>query len=353
MEEYWVDKKRKQRAVPRIAWPTLGFTDSLTLDQARERVRQLNSLNKVERLHKAALTRTAFRIERDRLSHSAFVPEERNLAFLEWLDQNTSGSETHRNKIRYIWAAGKKMIITLQLLPENFASSKKQLYRYLSMQEYSLAYAQKILASLNQYGRFTARLTGKFYEDIPSPRGHDREMISDSYLDSDSYFGPSEPLTLALLQALEGALKPEQHSWLKASVWLGLRPSELDAVLADRNQKSWRVEESETDVLWVYQAKLTSKPRADRWKPIPILYKEQKEAISILFEGKAIKPLTKTIKRILGEHVTLYGGRKGFTDLMLDKGHRLEDIAQWLGHSSIEMTWSKYKSRKVVHFKKS
>ncbi len=355
MREFYLDSKRTQKTVPRTAWAALGFTDSMSLEQAKARAREINQLNTIKRTEVNQVARIAERVERDRLHHSAFVPKDLNETFLKWIDENVTGGEAHMNRVRFMWESAKRIAIKLQLTPEHYASSKKQIYRYFSSNEYSLDYTKKVIGIMNKYGRFVGRLTGKFYEDIAQPRGHDREMINDAYLDSETYIGPSEPLTPEILSSLEASLKPEQYSWLKASMWFGLRPSELDAVLADRSQKTWRVEpgvQDKPDVLWVYQPKLTSIPRPKRWKPIPILFNEQREALEILYMGEAVVPLTKTIKNYTGDHVTKYGGRKGFVDLMLDRGQSLENIAQWLGHTSIGITWKTYKNRMHVGFTK-
>lgn len=350
MRETYQEGKRSQLSVPKTAWPALGFTDSMTIEQARSRAQQLNKENSIKKAEVRSIEKIAKRVERDRLHHSAFVPEDLNQAFIKHLTDNVTGSPKHLERILMHWQTAKKMIISLQLLPENFAQNRKQFYRYLATQTYSYDYAKKLLRIVNMYGLYCARITGKFFEPIPKPGGHDREMINDAYLDSESYYGPSEPLNPSVLRDLKDHLKREQHAWLTASLWLGLRPSELDMIISDRTQKTWRIEEQDPRVLWVFQPKLTSKPRHLRWKPIPILYPEQEEALNILQEGKATPPLTKTLKKYLGTHTTLYAGRKGFTDLMLEKGQDLVHISQWLGHSSIEMTYQRYKAKNVVGF---
>jgi hypothetical protein len=55
----------------------------------------------------------------------------------------------------------------------------------------------------------------------------------------------------------------------------------------------------------------------------------------------------------LGENNSLYGGRKAFTNLMLSKNQMIENISQWMGHSTIDRAWKHYKSRRIVHYKKS
>jgi hypothetical protein len=102
-------------------------------------------------------------------------------------------------------------------------------------------------------------------------------------------------------------------------------------------------------ILWVFQTKIVALPAEDRWKPIPIIFDEQHHALKILEQGNFRRPLMKTLKTNIGSQITLYGGRKGFSDLMLSKGQSFENISIWMGHSSLHRTWQSYKSRRRFH----
>lgn len=57
-------------------------------------------------------------------------------------------------------------------------------------------------------------------------------------------------------------MKLEQFNWLYLSVWLGLRPQEVDNL---KNNELWRIEEnSNPKILWVFQTKIISLPTEDR-----------------------------------------------------------------------------------------
>lgn len=58
--------------------------------------------------------------------------------------------------------------------------------------------------------------------------------------------------------------------------------------------------------------------------------------------------LVKTVRRYFGEGIDLYGGRKGFNDLMLSKGQALENISAWMGHSTLERTLRSYNQRRYI-----
>jgi integrase len=141
------------------------------------------------------------------------------------------------------------------------------------------------------------------------------------------------------------------YNWLLISIWFGLRPTEIDSL---RKIASWRIEKDKDlgiDVLWIYQSKLTSIEREKRWKPLPIIFPEQKLAVEIIKSGSFKRPLAKTLKKIfLNKRITCYAGRKGFIDLMLARNQRLEDISSWLGHQDIAITWRKYRNKKRVAF---
>lgn len=75
-------------------------------------------------------------------------------------------------------------------------------------------------------------------------------------------------------------------------------------------------------------------------------------ALKDIEDGVLKKPLVKTLRKTFPdvEGIGLYSGRKGFVDLMLKYGQTLENIAAWLGHSSIERTWKHYKDKDNVVF---
>jgi integrase len=158
----------------------------------------------------------------------------------------------------------------------------------------------------------------------------------------------SQPLTSVLLDKAKDKIQSKQFNWLFLSIWFGLRPQEIDNL---KNKDFWRVESasSKKKVLWVFQTKIISLPPEDRWKPIPIIYHQQKFALKIIESGNFERPVVKTVRKHISQNIGLYGGRKGFVDLMLEKGHSLESISQWMGHSTIGRTWRSYKNKRRFH----
>ena len=349
---FYVNGERKHKSVPFTALSALGFSDSMTLEQAKARAAQLNAEGAVKRKEQASLVGIATRVERDRLHHSAFIPDDLNNQFLKWLEVNTSGTADYVQKQKSVWGAAKKAIIATQLLPENFASHKKQIFRHFASKNQAPAYVKKIIGLMNLYGKFCARLMGKYYEPIDEPRGSESSMLADAYQKSKRYVGPSDPLTPEVLALLKDKLPVEQYNWLYISLWFGLRPIEVDLVIRDRARRDWSIEVGEgCDVLRVYQSKLTSLKHDERFKLIPVKYKEQRTALAMIIAGNASPPLCKTIRAYSGlENLKLYGGRKHFTDLMREKGENIDDVSAWMGHTTTGMTLSKYKDKKRVSY---
>lgn len=347
------DNVRSMKAVPKTAWSALGFTDSMSLLAAKQRCYELNAQNAIQRQDQASKAGIAARVERDRLCHSAFIPDDRNTAFLEWLEVNTSGTAAYVEKQKIIWGTAKVAIIAMKLSTEHFAAHKKQIFRYFSThpRQYSSDYVRKLTGLMNLYGTFCARLTGKYYEPIPAPRGSEKEMINDAYRKSSRYRGKSDPLETDVLATLATTMPREHYNWLFVTVWFGLRPIEASMVMTDRIRRYWRIEEhGDMTFLVVYQSKLTALPEPDRWKYIPVKYAEQHLALAMIIEGGAKAPLVKTIQAKTNNYnLNLYGGRNGFTDLMLDLGEDLVAASEWMGHQTIERTWTKYKNKRKVN----
>jgi hypothetical protein len=75
-----------------------------------------------------------------------------------------------------------------------------------------------------------------------------------------------------------------------------------------------------------YVRTLPWKKSDPKWKLQFVSYKSQDTK-----ESKAIKAKKEW-------DIDLYGGRKGFTDLMLSKGNTIENISIWMGHSTLDRT---------------
>lgn len=207
----------------------------------------------------------------------------------------------------------------------------------------------EVMKYVNLWGFFICKKMGRPFLQVSRPGGYERRRIINAYFEKSANKNKvSKEITPMQLGSIKNKLRKDLFNWIYLTVWFGLRPKEVDN-LHDKNL--WRVETlfNGSKVLWIYQTKVIALPEEDRWKPIPILYKEQHEAIRILESDNYKRPLVKTVKFYFGEETSLYGGRKGFTDLMLSKGNTLENISVWMGHSTINRTWKSYKNRQKYH----
>jgi hypothetical protein len=336
--EVFIDGVRQSRDIPKSEWVRLGFNTSMSRDEALERARVLNAQLEVKRLEtKRAMI--ASRLTHDKVTQIAYLSGAQ-----EFENKLTGKSVSH-------WNSARIMLTDLKIAPEEWADRANEFYEYFEKKQWSNSHVQKMIYLMNKWAAIDFKKRKQYFEPLRTPRGRAREKINDSYFDKRENGLTSEPLLPNELERQKDKLKVEQYNWLYISIWFGLRPSEIDIIGRPSSKTTWYIENgSKGKVLWVYQKKLSSVPKGQRTKPIPCVRDEQLIGLNIIENCKIQKPLTKTLKRYFGENIRLYAGRKGFTDLMLSFGYKLEDISVWLGHRSIERTWKSYKDKQRVVF---
>jgi integrase len=348
----WIDQKPVTQVVPQKAWKALGFTQDMSLETARARASQLNELQSLEseKIRKAA--NRVIRIDR---VESAFLPEHLVVEFQNQILGRRFAGEIHRKKMVSHWRKLQKLIVDVEIEPSQYSEHSEKIYDWFIENELSLQYTLKLIALLNRWGLFCCKKEGKFFEPIHMPKGKDRELIADTYYESEGFRGESDPLTPEELESKKNHFSEAQYRWLLVSIWFGLRPQEINALkIADPSK--WKVEYNNdlgVEVLSVYQPKLVTIEREKRWKRIPVFLPKQKLVLAYIMEGGLKTPLYKKMSEVFtGKRITLYGGRKNFEDLMKTHGQQITDIAQWLGHQTIERTWTKYRNKNRVSFTK-
>lgn len=345
IHETYENGKRVAKQVPREALIGFGFSLDLTLEQARARAKQLNQSHKLEREKQVEQARRASRIE---VIESTYLPRDLATLFTDHLEEQSFGGEEHKLRLQSHWKYIQEMIAKLEIHPQDFYRNANRVYRYLIEDEVSIDYAGKLVRVLNLWGLFVAERRQEFFRQVALPRGLVRERIADNH-NSTGVRKASAPLTPEVLESERSKLTVVgNYEWLFISVWLGLRPEEIDA-LADR--ATWKTfVRGGVTVLQIYQSKLVKVPKKQRWKPIPLITKQQEKALTIIESGVFKRPLYKTMASIFGEGITLYGGRKGFVRLMKSLGQGLNNISQWLGHKSVNRTKVSYEEFDDVQF---
>jgi hypothetical protein len=348
--KYFNDGKPITQVIPLKAWRAMGFSEDMTIEQARSRCAQLNGQGAVAR---EKTRKAAARVAKSELLQSAFLPVHYAEAFEKLIAGRRTASDRHKKKMASHWKKLQLLISDLAVDPSKYADHAETIYDWFAEREISLEYTLKLIGLLNRWGLMCSKDEGKFFEQVPMPRGKDRELIADAYYDSETFRGESNPLTPKVLEAKRSTLIESQYRWLFISVWFGLRPQEISA-LTSENDKLWKIQHHADlgcDVLYVYQPKLTAVERSKRWKKIPAFAPQQIKALEYIKEGDLKAPLYKTMDSAFGvPRITLYGGRKGFEGLMTSLGQDLRDISMWMGHQTIERTWTKYRDREAVKF---
>ena len=347
-------KPQKEWDVKKERWVSLGFNNFMTLSAARVRARQLNRQLLIKQQEERLKTLQKTNHERT-VRVGAFLPPEFVAEFEDRFirtrdSENEAGRRRH-TRAYSLWKAAQRMIVAIGKEPSDWYYHTLDIYDYFHQKQFSVRYIHSTLKIANLWGFFICKKMGRLFLPIPVPRGYERQRLINAYFEKERKTRTaSKALLPRNLQHRKSKLNSPNYQWLYVSVWLGLRPQEIDNL---HQKEMWSVETlgNGRTVLWVFQTKIVALPKEDRWKPIPLLLREQKEALAIIKENKFKRPLMKTIRKHFGEGVDLYGGRKGFTDLMLSRGHSLENISVWMGHSTLERTWKSYKNVKALSLK--
>lgn len=348
LEQSYDKGKSIQKTVPKLSYQAIGINPEWSLSQAKKEIKLLNKQNAVQRKNQRKIVTAAKRYQEMVENDSAFLPVELVKEFDEKIAQDSFGSEDHIKRLHSHWKCLQNLIKTLKLKPDQHFDNKKRIYRYFANHSYSNDYCNKLLRMLNEWGYFWSVKSASLFRPVPAPRGVARELIAKEYRVGGKSRKPSNPITPRMLLDNKTRLIEENYNWLFISVWFGLRPEEVDNL----NSATLTItQQSGKQILHIYQSKLVTLPEEDRWKFIPCLYPEQLEALEVIKSGKRKRPTPKTMRTVFGKGTGVYGGRKGFVDLMLDRGQTLEDTSMWLGHQSIETTWRKYRNRRRVSWK--
>lgn len=347
-----VDKTRHEACLSSVEKNKWGFLPDWSLEKAREHAHQLNLGNHAEMWNQRRYREEQRLREEDEELAKHFLASD--LSKFESLLKRESFV---KGEVITHWRYAKRLIVKLGLNAFTWSNAinSEQVYSYFQEKKASLSYTQKVLRAMNLWGEFLAEQRNQFYKPLKMPKGYQRQRIRDAHMKSGKKSNESLPLTPELLQKAQQKMREDHSNWMYLSLWLGLRPEELDS-LSESNAEGrvFRIERTpEGTIILVYQSKLVGIEEEKRWKPIPLLEPEQRRCETLLRSGNFKRPLTKTIHAAIGEGYGCYAGRKGFQDLMLSRSWRLEDISVWMGHQSIETTWRYYKNKQKFTWKKA
>lgn len=345
-------KPKREWDIPKDRWLSLGFSQSMNIVEAKSRARQLNAQGQLKRQEEQLLKikhqKSEVQIKYDAVLPSEFVAEFEKI-FIRKSDSQTMQGLRSTTRAYVIWRAAQRMIVAVGIEPSYWVYHSRQIHEYMINQKMSVRYAYSVLSLANLWGYFISHKMARPFLPVKSVRGYDRMRLIDANCEKTRGVSrASKQITPESLEKIKLDVNQPNFNWLFISVWFGLRPKEVDSL---HNPEMWRIETLATGkkILWVYQTKIIALPPEDRWKPIPIIFTEQKFAARIIESKNFKRPLMKTVIKNFGKGTTTYGGRKGFPDLMLSKEQTFENISVWMGHSTLQRTWKSYKSRRRFH----
>lgn len=353
---YPKENERKTQDIPRDEWRTHGFTPDLTFEEAQQTARSINAENERKRVaeRKAATLRL---MKKESETINANFPtgllRDFERIVLRARKALTEKEKEAQSKRESHWKAAKKVIVAVNLDYPDWAEQKVVFFDHFAHEKISYSYVQKITRLMNEWGAFCAKRQGKYFADLPLPTGREKERICDRYFEKAGQGKESSPLTWQMLKAVDGKMIKAQWNWLYMTVWFGLRPGEANNLKDSRFTEVLFDDVLKVPVLKVYQPKLVSLRREDRFKFIPCNYPEQIAGLELLEKEDIDVPLVKTVQGYFGDTVNLYGGRKGFEKMLLDKGEQFENISAMLGHQTVDRTWQNYRNRKQTRYRKA
>lgn len=338
---------RKTQDIPKERWPNYGFAPGMTIEQAREVRDSLNSAAHLER-HQVRRAKIEERLRSEDRVECAYLPD----IYVREFEEKTFKRRSSHKKLPSYWRQTKATIRAIALPPKDWGDNREAIYDHFSAKGISVSYVQKLIGLLNKYGAFYCRKSKEYFEEITQPTGVERERIADAnHVTPGKGNKKSDPITPGMLEGIRASVTEQHYNWLFISIWLGLRPQEVCSLKDVRNFRISKF--SGVPVIEIYQPKLVALPREKRWKSIPCFLPEMQKAVELAKSGKFKRPLQKSVIAWFGDsRIGLYGGRKGFTELMHCHGQSLEDISAWMGHTSVDRTWKDYKDKSKVNFTK-
>ncbi len=371
MIETYLNGQRSQNPVESSRFVELGFTKSMTLDQARARVRELNKLDKKRKSEFRAKIFSAKRADWQRSVDQIYFPSEIVETFLQDIKDTPKIKTKYLNRLVRCFEVITEMIPKhVQAQPHQYNSCIKKIVNYFCHQKYSISYASDIIMVMNMWAKHYAKHRGVYVDLIERLAPAYREAIKESHDTKEgSVRKRALPITRAEIENMQAQvstndLEEMSHCrWVIASWLFGLRPSELDRFIQGDQDEDRVIFEKGVKCLNVKQTKTVNKTGVRlSYKKIPILNHEQDKALDDILNKPTRRPhpdwMDKKLRikdkkyRPERHKFDCYSGRKGFIDLMLAPPYnqKLENISVYLGHSSVTTSYVHYKDKENLHF---
>jgi len=301
-----------------------GFSPTMSLEEAKAHAKKLN--------YTASQSRAMARARKAQTFQSVHLGDLDRKEFEQRLERHNI-RETH-------WRAVQKLIVDCGLHPSAWEENIHVFYSLVRLRRWRPNYWRKLRKYLNLWGTFICKKENKFFVPLDAPNPRQVRAMSE---DAKRASGESLPLTPEILERTKKDFTPEEWNWLFVSLWLGLRPREVNNLLkSDRTLWGWS-----GGSLEVFQEKLCERavPTHKCWKLIELKEPEQKLARLVIEKGNFTQPTGFKIKKILGKGYSAYAGRKGVVDLLKSRGYSLAQCRDLCGHLTSVTTEKYYESR--------
>lgn len=305
-------KPKKTWDVTKSRWRSLGFYNDMSILEARARAKQLNLIENTKRQEERIKEIEQRNLE---IRQRCYIklPDEFLLEFEKRFVTKTHLSlerSDNKNRALRVWRAAQKVILAIDYEPSDWYYNIHDFYDYFYEKKLSIRYMNEIMKFVNLWGFFFCKKLGRPFFPVPRPGGYERRRIIAAFLEkTKEQKKVSDPITNDKLLKIKNDIRRDLYNWIYLTVWFGLRPKEVDNLHQDDN---WKIEElyNGRKVLWIFQTKVIALPEEDRWKPIPILYKEQEEGLEIIKTKQHKRPLIKTMRLHFGKtYIFMVGER--------------------------------------------
>jgi hypothetical protein len=296
---------RVQRHIPRKEYPTIGISPDMTFEQARE-VLNLRNAKRSNETQEARINRIRDRVAKQDKAEALHLPRALEEDFIAELKSrfNSSTLITH-------WRASRNFIIQAKIHPKDWSRQSEAFYKLFAAKKVSVSYAEKMIRVMNMWLEFFSSKTDKYHRKLEMPSGPNLERISEAFYSSSKPSKESAPISPDELKAAKDRLKIEHYNYLFLTVWLGLRPIEIDRLYATTPRKELGHSIDADGDLVVYQWKLTGVKYEKRWKYIALQFPEMQQAGEIIRSKQFKRPRPSLVNKWVKEGANCYGGRKG------------------------------------------
>lgn len=236
MIETYIGGERKQRSVEQARFNDLGLANTMTLVQARARVRDINKLDRNKKSEYRAKIFSAKRAEWQKAVDKIYFPPEIMESFLSDIYDSPGMNKKYQNRLVRCFEVVTEMIPKhVQILPHQYNSNIKKVVNYFCKQKYSISYSSDIIMVMNMWAKCYAKHKGIYADLIEKLNPSFRIALNEAHTTKEiavrkRALSITRPDLENMYSLVDKSNEDEMsfYRWVRASWLFGLRPSELD-----------------------------------------------------------------------------------------------------------------------------